>query len=256
MSTGLRFLALALAHAQTDHVSSGGGRPHDHRGPHDHREPWTHPVGAPARNVSTPFGEVRLGDCATTRESPGVQKRASGRWVLVKHDYVAKHIPQSDNYRHERDITSTLSKYPHFVKLLGHDDACQILYLEKLDKEVGRLKQYNPNLTEDFVRRQLEYIFAVLDLEELTPSTEIFNGKNNLIVDEAGTITFFDFGAYASDSGFNATANHVMKDCLTFTWRRRLDVTWKDCLDVARSTRKWIRAHEMTPETRVGARRI
>ena len=220
-----------------------------------------HPVGAPARNVLTPFGEVRLGDCATTRESPGVQKRASGRWVHVQHHYVEKHIPQSENYRHERDITSTLSKYPHFVKLLGHDDACQTLYLEKLylanDKEVGRLKQYgNPNLTEDFVRRQLEYIFAVLDLEELTPSTEIFNGKNNLIVDEAGTITFFDFGVYASGSGYNATANHVMKDCLTFTWRRRLDVTWKDCLDVARSTRKWTRAHEMTPETRVGARRI
>ena len=187
-----------------------------------------------------------------------MHKRASGRWVLVQHHYVAKHIPQSDNYRHERDITRTLSKYPHFVELLGFDDACQTLYLENLGKEVGRLKQYgiNPNLTEDFVRRQLEYIFAVLDLEELTPSTEIFNGKNNLIVDEAGTITFFDFGMYASGSGFNATANHVMKDCLTFTWRRRLDVTWKDCLDVARSTRKWIRAHEMTPETRVGARQI
>ena len=217
-----------------------------------------HPVGAPARNVSTPFGEVRLGDCATTRESPGVHKRSGGRWVLVEHDYVAKHIPHLVEYQHERNITRTLSKYPHFVKLLGYDDACQILYLENLGKDVGRLKHYgiNPNLTEDFVRRQLEYIFAVLDLEELTPSTELFNGRNNLIVDEAGTITFFDFGAYASDSGFNATANHVMKDCLTFTWRRRLDVTWKDCLDVARPNRKWIRAHEMTPETRVGARRI
>ena len=56
----------------------------------------------------------------------------------------------------------------------------------------------NPNLNETSVRRQLDYIFAVLDKERITPSTELFNGRNNLIVDRAGTITFFDFGAYVS----------------------------------------------------------
>ena len=53
----------------------------------------------------------------------------------------------------------------------------------------------NPNLNETSVRRQFDYIFAVLDKERITPSTELFNGRNT---DRAGTITFFDFGEYVS----------------------------------------------------------
>ena len=118
-----------------------------------------------------------------------------------------KHPSGWGEYLFERNVTRTLSKYPHFVKLLGYDDECQTLYMANFGPELGRLKnkRSNPNLNETSIRKQLDYIFAVLDLEQLTPSGEIFMGKNNIHVDTSGFITFFDFNQSRAERKLNPT---------------------------------------------------
>lgn len=137
---------------------------------------------------------------------PNKMKRHGSAWVQMHDHFVVKHSSGKKEYVHERNITRRLSKYPHFVTLYYDDDICQRLYLQRVQNHNWKVQDLNRT----YLSRQLDYMFSVLALEHLTPSTEFFYGFCcNLFIDEHQSMTLFDFHSYTTQ--FNETKNECIK---------------------------------------------
>ena len=141
---------------------------------------------------------VAMGDYCT-QQPPSALVRQSG-WVDVRSAYVLKHVRPRQVYNREKSITLLLGKYPQFASLLNYNDNCQILNITRLHQT------HNKVCMDEDKERQVNYIFSVLEMLGIGPSTELYYGfNNNILVDDKGLVTVYDFGNYM----YNAQPGYI-----------------------------------------------
>jgi hypothetical protein len=155
--------------------------------------------------------------CDPPSNLSGLENRHGGAWVDLNYThFVVKHPNGAAEYIRERDITASLASYgPNFVQLYHYDDACELLYFERLQPYAGFRKKYNNLhlLNRTHITSQLTYIFDVLAKEKLVPSTEFYYGFCcNLYITPEQHLTMFDFGAFKQthEGFFNVSKNDAI----------------------------------------------
>ena len=127
---------------------------------------------------------------AVCTRPPTAETRQTG-WVDIQPTRVLKHVQPLSKYLHEKAITTTLGRWPQFVSLMAYNDTCRVLTIRKIHQTSKKICMGENE------HRQIREIFFVLEKLRLEPSTEIYYGfMNNIMIDDDGYITMYDFGNY------------------------------------------------------------